>query len=211
MTNLLRYTITEETSADYLATETLTREAFWNVYRPGCVEHFLLRRFRTLEEFAPELSLCLRLDDGRIIGHIMYARAEIALDDGGTLPVGTFGPISVAPEFQGQGYGTALLRESMERARKFGFGALAITGALGFYGKSGFVVAGTKGIRYHAEPNESVVPYFLIKELRDGFLKGVAGVFREPSGYDVEGVDIDAFDAEFPPKIKMKLPSQIFV
>ncbi len=208
--DLLRYTITQETSEDYLATETLTREAFWNVYRPGCVEHFLLRRFRTLEEFAPELSLCLRLDDGRIIGHVMYARPEIALDDGGTLPVGTFGPISVAHEFQGRGYGTALLRESMERAREYGFGALAITGALGFYGKSGFVVAGTKGIRYHAEPLESFVPYFLIRELRDGFLDGVKGVFREPSGYDVEDVDIDAFDAEFPPKIKTKLASQIF-
>jgi len=207
---LLRYMIAEETPSDYLTTETLTREAFWNVYRPGCVEHFLLRRFRTLEEFVPELSLCLRLEDGRIVAHVMYARAEIALDSGGTLPIGTFGPISVAPEFKRQGYGTALLRESLERARKFGFGALAITGDIGFYGKSGFVVASTKNVYYYAEPRENVVPYFLIRELRDGFLNGVKGTFREPSGYDVEGVDIDAFDAEFPPKIKMKLPGQIF-
>lgn len=179
------YTIRRETSADYNEVENLTREAFWNVYRPGCLEHFVLHRYRTRPDFIPELSLCL-IVDGRIIAHVMYAHAEIHADDG-----------------------RILLQHSMEKAKELGAGALAITGDGDFYGKSGFVVASTKGIHYYAEPREEAVPYFLIKELEDGFLDGVTGTYADPDGYDCEGVDIDAFDARFPPKEKMRLPGQL--
>ena len=66
----------------------------------------------------------------------------------------------------------------MERARELGAGALCIEGNIAFYGKSGFVVAGTKGICYHGEPEQEMVPYFLMKELRPGFLDGVTGVYH---------------------------------
>ncbi|WP_341480902.1 GNAT family N-acetyltransferase [Lawsonibacter celer] len=88
---------------------------------------------------------------GRIIGHVMYMRSEIRADDGRVIPIRTFGPISIAPDCMRQGYGTALLRRSMEAARTLEAGALAITGSIGFYGKSGFTVASTKGIHYFAE------------------------------------------------------------
>ena len=121
----------------------------------------------------------------------------------------TFGPISVSPDSQHQGHSRILLQHSMEKAKELGAGALAITGDGDFYGKSGFVVASTKGIHYYAEPREEAVPYFLIKELEDGFLDGVTGTYADPDGYDCEGVDIDAFDAQFPPKEKMRLPGQL--
>lgn len=202
------YTIRRETSADYNEVENLTREAFWNVYRPGCLEHFVLHRYRTRPDFIPELSLCL-IVDGRIIAHVMYAHAEIHADDGRIVPIMTFGPISVSPDSQHQGHGRILLQHSMEKAKELGAGALAITGDGDFYGKSGFVVASTKGIHYYAEPREEAVPYFLIKELEDGFLDGVTGTYADPDGYDCEGVDIDAFDAQFPPKEKVRLPGQL--
>lgn len=202
------YHIRLETSTDYSEVENLTREAFWNVYRPGCLEHYVLHRFRTRPDFIPELSLCLTVS-GKIIAHVMYARAEIHADDGRIVPIMTFGPISVAPNCQRQGWGTILLQYSMEKAKKLGAGALAITGNIGFYGKSGFVAASTKGIHYYAEPREEAVPYFLVKELENGFLDGITGTYADPDGYNCEGVDIEAFDAQFPPKEKLKLPGQL--
>jgi predicted N-acetyltransferase YhbS len=202
------YIIRLETSADYSEVENLTREAFWNVYRPGCLEHYVLHRYRMRPDFIPELSLCL-IADGKIIAHVMYAHSEIHADDGRSIPIMTFGPISVAPNCQHKGYGTVLLKYSMEKAKKLGAKALAITGNINFYGKSGFVVASTKGIHYYAEPRKEDVPYFLIKELEDGFLDGITGTYTDPDGYDCEGVDIDAFDVQFPPKEKLKLPGQL--
>ena len=131
------YHIRKETAADYHTVENLTREAFWNVYRPGCTEHFVLHCFRQRPDFVPELDLVLEAD-GEIIGHVMYARAAIQADDGRILPIMTFGPLSIAPRCKGQGFGTILLRESMQRAKALGAVALAVTGNIGFYGKAGF-------------------------------------------------------------------------
>ena len=202
------YTIRFEAKDDYGEVENLTREAFWNVYRPGCLEHYVLHCYRDRADFVPELDLVLE-KDGKIIGHVMYARSEIRADDGRIIPIMTFGPISIAPEYKGQGYGTILLRDSMQRAKELGAAALAITGNIGFYGKSGFVVASTKGIHYFAEPRENEVPYFLIKELVDGFLDGITGVYQDPDGYCVGEAEAEAFDAHFPPKEKLKLPGQL--
>ncbi|MBS1385311.1 N-acetyltransferase [Flavonifractor sp. DFI.6.63] len=202
------YTIRLETKNDYREAEQLTREAFWNVYRPGCLEHYVLHVLRDDPAFVPELDFVMERD-GRLIGHVMYLRSEIHGDDGRVIPIMTFGPISIAPDCKGQGYGTRLLRCSMEAARKLGAGALAITGNIGFYGKSGFVVASTCGIHYFAQPREAEVPYFLIRELEPGFLDGVTGVYRDPEGYFVDEAAAEAFDALFPPREKRKLPGQL--
>lgn len=202
-------TIRIETPDDYAATENLTREAFWNVYRPGCLEHYVLHCFRGRKDYVPELSLVLELD-GKLVGHVMYVRSEIHADGGRRIPVMTFGPISIAPEYKRQGYGTILLRESMRRAALLGTGALVIEGNIGFYGKSGFVVASTKGIHYAAEPLDAEVPYFLICELKPGFLDGVTGTYQDPEGYFVDEAEAERFDAQFPPKEKKKLPGQLF-
>ncbi|EDN01240.1 acetyltransferase, GNAT family [Pseudoflavonifractor capillosus ATCC 29799] len=201
--------IRRETPSDYDAVEHLTREAFWNVYRPGCTEHYVVHVLRKDPAFVPELDLVMERN-GQLIGHVMYMRAKITADDGRELPVMTFGPISIHPDFQRRGLGKRLLDESMERARELGAGALCIEGNIAFYGKSGFVVAGTKGIRYHGEPEQEMVPYFLMKELRPGFLDGVTGVYHTPQGYYVDETKAEDFDRNFPPKEKLKLPGQLF-
>lgn len=201
-------TIRLETRSDYRQVECLTREAFWNVYRPGCLEHYILHTFREDTAFIPELDFVME-KDGRIIGHVMYVRSAIQADDGRVIPTMTFGPISIAPDHQGQGYGTILLRHSMEAAEKMGAGALVITGDIGFYGRFGFVVASTQGIHYVAEPRDAEVPYFLLCELTPGFLNGVTGTYKDPQGYLVNEALADAFDAQFPPKEKVKLPGQL--
>ncbi len=200
------YTIRRETPADYRTIENLTREAFWNVYRPGCMEHYVLHQFRDRPDFVPELDLVMEID-GEIMGHVMYVRSAIKTDDGRTVPMMTFGPISIAPAYKRKGYGTVLLRYSMEKAKEMGAGALAITGNFNFYGKSGFVVSKTKGVRYEDDPNAD---YFLIAELEPGFLDGISGTYKDPDGYFVDEQDVEAFDKAFPPKKKLKLPGQLF-
>lgn len=198
--------IRNETSADYRTVENLTREAFWNVYRPGCLEHYVLHTFRTDPAFVPELDLVME-KDGEIMGHVMYVRSAIKTDDGRTIPIMTFGPISIAPQFKRQGYGKVFLEYSMEKAKEMGAGALAITGNIGFYGKSGFVVSKNRGVRYEDDPDAD---YFLIAELEPGFLNGITGTYKDPDGYFVDENEAEAFDAAFPPKEKLKLPGQLF-
>ena len=204
-----RIIIRRETPADYTAVEHLTREAFWNVYRPGCLEHFVVHVLRRDPDFVPELDLVLERE-GEIIGHVLYMRAKIVADDGREIPVMTFGPISIRPDLQRQGLGKYLLDYSMERAEELGVGALCIEGNIDFYSKSGFVVAGTKCIRYHGEPEQEMVPYALLRELRPGFLRGVTGVYHTPGGYYVDEAAAEEFDRNFPPREKRKLPGQLF-
>lgn len=201
--------IRHETKDDYRNVENLTRESFWNVYRPGCTEHYVLHCYRNDPAFVPELDFIMELD-GKLIGQIIFVRSEIDCDDGRKLPIMTFGPIGIAPEYKRRGYGKRLLDYSMEKAHKMGAGALAITGNILFYGKSGFVPAKTKNIRYADDPDAD---YFLIKELIPGFLNGVSGSYKDPEGYFVCEKDPEAFErfeATFPKKEKQKLPGQIF-
>ena len=198
-----------ETPADYAETENVVREAFWNVYRPGCLEHYVLHTYRKDPDFVPELDFVL-IKDGKIIGQVMYVRAEIKADDGLRIPIMTMGPIGILPEYKRQGYGKMLLDYSMELAKAMGAGALCFEGNIDFYGKSGFVVASTKGIHYYDEPRNEVVPYFLLKELEEGYLDGIEGVYHTPQGYFVDEAEAEEFDRNFPPKEKLKLPGQLF-
>lgn len=202
-------TIRFEKEADYRNTENLTREAFWNVYRPGCTEHYVLHCYRDDPAFVPELDFVMELN-GELIGQVIYVRSEIECDDGRSVPIMTFGPIGIAPAYKRQGYGKRLLDYSMEQAKKMGAGALAITGNILFYGKSGFVTAKRKGVRYADDPN---AVYFLIKKLTPGFLNGISGTYKDPEGYFVCEKDpaaFERFEAEFPKKQKLKLPGQLF-
>ena len=169
----------------------------------------MLHCYRDDPAFVPELDFVMELN-GEIIGQIIYVRSEIDCDDGKQLPIMTFGPIGIAPEYKRQGYGKRLLDYSMEKAKEAGVGALAITGNILFYGKSGFVSAKTKGVRYADDPEAD---YLLIKELIPGFLDGVSGTYKDPDGYFVCEKDpkaFERFEATFPKKEKKKLPGQLF-
>lgn len=204
--------IRREQESDYRAVENLVREAFWNVYRPGCYEHYVLHRLRSDPAFVPELDLVME-KDGRLMGQNMFMRAVIRGDDGKSVPILTMGPICIAPSLKRQGYGKILLDHSLEKAAALGFGALCFEGNILFYGKSGFTYAGDFGIRYHGLPEGADASFFLCKELIPGYLNGVKGVYAPPEGYFAAEKDpaaFEAFDALFPPKEKKKLPGQLF-
>ena len=189
--------------------ENLVRESFWNVYRPGCLEHFVLHELRNDADFVPQLDLVMLLD-GRIIGQNVFVRAAIKSDSGEDLPIMTMGPICIAPEFKRQGYGKILLDYSLERAKEMGCGAVCFEGSIGFYGKSGFTYASEFGIRYHGLPEGADSSFFLCKEHAAGYLDGVTGEYSTPAGYFVDEAAAEEFDKRFPPKEKLKLDGQIF-
>ncbi len=198
-----------EKEDDHRAVESLVREAFWNVYRPGCSEHYVLHVLRDDPAFVKELDLVME-KDGRLIGQNMFMRTVIQADDGRTIPVLTMGPICITPDLKRRGFGRLLLDESLARASGTGFGAVLFEGNIGFYGGSGFDYARRFGIRYHDLPAGADDSFFLCRELIPGYLDGVTGVYQTPPGYYVDDADVDAFDRGFPPKEKRKLPGQIF-
>ena len=203
------YIIRNETKEDRREVEKLIRESFWNVYRPGCTEHFVIHVLRDDPAFVKELDLVME-QDGRIIGQNIFVKTVINADDGRNIDVLTMGPICIIPELKRKGYGKILLDYSIEKAAEMGFGAVLFEGNIDFYGKSGFDYASRFGIRYHDLPEDADASFFLCKELIPGYLDGIAGVYQTPAGYYVDDADVEEFDKDFPPKEKLKLPGQIF-
>ena len=207
-----------EETKDYREVENLTREAFWNVYRPGCTEHYVLNQYRTNPDFIPELDFVMEEGDGehqssgKIIGHVMFSKAEIMLDDGTAFPSWTFGPISIHPDYKRRGYGLKLLKYALEAAKEMGIALLQMEGNIEFYKHAGFDLASKMNIHYHAEPRESEVPYFLAQELIPGYWGRREGTYCPPKGYFVADENPEAFEAyeaTFPQKEKLRLPGQI--
>ena len=201
--------IRNETIADRAQVENLVRESFWNVYRPGCMEHYVLHTMRDDAAFVPELNFVME-KDGKIIGQNVFVRAEILADDGRTIPIMTMGPICIANELKRQGYGKILLDYSLEKAAEMGAGAVCFEGNIDFYGKSGFRLAFEFGIRYYDAPVGEQTPFFLCKELTPGYLDGITGKYYSPKCYLVDENEVEEFDKQFPPKEKLKLPGQLF-
>ena len=203
------FIIRQERTEDFGAVENLIRESFWNVYRPGCSEHYVIHALRNDPAFIKELDFVME-QNGRLIGQNIFMKTVINADDGRAIPVLTMGPICITPELKRKGYGKALLDYSLEKAAALGFGAVLFEGNIGFYGKSGFTYARNFGIRYHDLPAGEDDSFFLCRELIPGYLDGVTGVYQTPQGYYVDDADVAAFDKTFPHKEKLKLPGQLF-
>lgn len=216
--------IRTEKKEEYREVENLARESFWNVYRPGCSEHYVIHVLRDDPAFVKELDFVMRLSvqendsvnhsiaekEGELIGQNMFMKTIIETDDGRVIDVLTMGPICITPELKRRGYGKMLLDYSLAKAAELGFGAVLFEGNIDFYGKSGFDYARRFGIRYHELPEDADDSFFLCKELIPGFLDGITGVYQTPQGYYVADEDVDEFDKSFPAKEKLKLPGQIF-
>jgi predicted N-acetyltransferase YhbS len=177
---------------DYKKTEELTRAAFWNKFKPGCDEHYLLHQLRKSPIFIKELDYVAE-ENGEIVGNIVYSTAKIVSDDGGEYEALTFGPVSVWPHLQKKGIGSALIRLTLDKAKEMGFKGVIIYGDPAYYPRFGFVNAMKYGIL--TRDGESMEPFMALELIPDGF-KGITGRFME-----VEGVDFvngfEEFDSLF--------------
>lgn len=203
------YNIRPERQVDHEAVENLVRESFWNVYRPGCSEHYVIHVLRNDPAFVKDLDFVMELD-GRLVGQNMFMKTIIKSDDGRKIPILTMGPICITPELKRKGYGKKLLDYSLQKTFEKGFGAVLFEGNIAFYGKSGFGYARKFGIRYHDLPEGADDSFFLCKELIPGYLRGVTGVYQTPKGYYVDEGAVEEFDKNFPAKEKLRLPGQLF-
>jgi predicted N-acetyltransferase YhbS len=197
--------IRHEEQNDYRAVEELTREAFWNVHVPGCNEHFLLHELRRSDDFIPALDFVAEAD-GKLVGHIVYSRSAVTDDAGVRREVATFGPVSVRPEFQKSGVGSALIRHSLAAAAEMGFPAVLIYGDPRYYCRFGFRCAERYDIS-SADGKFSVA--LMALPLHPGGLDGIAGRFEESPVFNVDDAASEVFDATFPKKEKGFAESQM--
>lgn len=203
--------IRKETPADYKAVEHLVREAFWNVYRPGCQEHLILHNLRKAPHYIPEMALLLE-EDGIILGQIAFCHARLVDRVGGeSLPIAEFGPFGVAPHRQKEGLGARLLEAALQKAKEAGLGHILIYGNPNYYQKFGFRPAQSFGIYVEGQKEDQVLDFVLYKSLvEEDLLKGRTWDFIEPAGFAVDSAELEAFDKDFPPKEKLILEGQFF-
>ncbi len=196
-----------ETEKDYRAVEELTREAFWNVYKPGADEHYYVHMMRNHPDFIPELAFVLELD-GKIVGNIMYTKAWLEDENGERKEIVSFGPLCNAPEYQRQKLGKMLIEHAFEDACKMGYDVNINFGNPGNYVSRGFAVSQTKNISFIADGNFPTA--LLVCELVPGVLDGKKWMYIASTAADCceDIAAVEAFDATFPPKEKKWMPSQ---
>ena len=196
-----------ETQQDHRAVEELTRNAFWNVYKPGADEHYFVYRMRMHPDFIPELAFVLE-KDGRIIGNIMYTKAWLEDETGKRKEILSFGPMCVAPEYQRQKWGKELIAHSFNAARQLGYDVNINFGNPGNYVSRGFVSCKKKDVSFVVPGNYPTA--LLVCELIPGVLAGKKWMYIPSTAADCceDTAAVEAFDATFPPKEKKWMPSQ---
>lgn len=194
-----------EKEADFRTVENLTREAFWNVYKPGCDEHFVLHNLRNSQDFIRELDFVAELD-GTIVGNIVYSKGKIVNENGVEYEVICFGPISVLPDLQGKGIGRKLIEHTTKIAKDMGFKAIVIFGHPAYYHRFGFKAAEKFDIHTADGKNFDA---FMVKELSEGSLQGVSGRFIDSEAFKVNNDEFEIFDKAFPPKEKKVTDTQL--
>lgn len=196
--------IRNERESDYKIVEDITRKAFYNVYVPGCMEHYLVHIMREHEDFIPELDFVIELD-GQIVGNIMYTKAKLT-DEGETeKEIVTFGPVSVLPEHQRKGYGKILIEHSLERAAELGYEAAVIMGSPANYVGSGFQCCR----KYNVCVEKGKYPAaMLVKELKPGALDGRLWFYSDSPVMNVDEKKAQAFDDDLEKMEKKWMPSQ---
>lgn len=196
--------IRNERKADFKAVEDIIRRAFYNIYVPGCTEHYLAHIMRGHEDFIPELDFIIELD-GSIIGNIMYTKATLTDEDGGEKSILTFGPVCIAPEYQRKGYGRQLMDYSFRRAGELGYDVIVIFGS-----PANYVARGFKSCKkYNICLEDGSFPAaMMVKELTAGVLGAKKYVYRNSPVMQLDEEAARRFDDALPPMEKRAQPSQ---
>lgn len=195
-----------EDEKDYYEVENLTREAFWNVYRPGCFEHLVIHKLRNDSSFVKELDYVIE-EDSKIVANIVYAKGNLKQDNGDVIDTLIFGPVSVLPEYQKKGYGKKIINYTLKLAKELGYPYVLITGNPDYYKKYGFESSSKYEIYYEGMNKEDEAPFFMIKVLDKSRL--TKGIYSDPSVYNIDEKELEEFDKNFPKKIREKREGQL--
>lgn len=198
------FIIRNETPADYDKVEALTREAFYNMYVPGCVEHYLVHIMRHHEDFIPELDFVLELD-GEIIGNIMYTKAKLTNEEGQEKEILTFGPVSVLPSYQRRGYGKKLMEYSFQKALELNYDTIVIFGSPANYVSRGFRSCRKCGVCLEGGKYPAAM---MVKELIPGVLEGHPWIYQDSPVMAISEEAALAYDDTLEKKERKWMPSQ---
>lgn len=197
-------TIRNETEKDYDIVEKITREAFYNIYVPGCFEHYLVHIMRSHEDFIKELDFVIELD-GEIIGNIMYTKAFLIDEFGTKKDILTFGPLCIKPEYQRKGYGKMLMEYSFEKAIKLGYDVVVIFGSPANYVSSGFISCKKCNICLEGDKYPTAM---LVKELKSDSLNGKKWYYHDSPVMAINEEEAAAYDDTLEKMEKRHQPSQ---
>jgi predicted N-acetyltransferase YhbS len=201
----LTISIRLEEENDYRDVEYITREAFWNVYKPGCVEHLIVHKIRKVPAFLQELCF-VACNNNKIIGNIIYSKAKVTDSKNQEFEVLCMGPIGVLPSYQGQGIGSLLMNYSIEMAKQLGHKAIIIFGNPNYYHRFGFINAQEYGIQTSWGEN---FEEFMALELYDGGLNNISGKFYEDEVFKINQNELEIFEKDFPYKEKRVTDTQL--
>ncbi len=197
--------IRQETKADERIVEEIIREAFWNLYVPGCDEHYLAHCMRNHPDFISEMNFVAELENGEVVGSIMYSKSYVIDEQENKIDTVTFGPLCVLPKYQRKGIGTALINHTKEIAIKNNVAAIIILGHPHNYCKHGF-----KNTRdFNITDAEGNYPYGqLVLELKKDVFANKKWKFITSPVFYLDPKKAQEFDKKFPPKAKKYQPSQ---
>ncbi len=190
---------------EYRITENITREAFWNVYKPGCGEHLVLYNLRKSSNYINDLDL-VAIYENEIVGQIISSKAKVIDSFNNEKEILCVGPLSVLPSFQKRGIGARLLNKSIILARKLNFKGMILFGNPDYYHRFGFKNA--KEFEITTKENQNFEP-FMAMELYQHSLSDVKGKFIEDNGFNVNDSELIEFEKQFPHKEKLITDSQL--
>lgn len=196
--------IRNEEETDYKRVEEITRKAFYNLYIPGCIEHYLVRIMRSHKDFLPELDFVIEVDN-QIIGNIMYTKAKLIDEFGGEKEILTFGPVCIIPEYQRMGYGKMLMDHSFDQAVALGYDVIVIFGNPVNYVSRGFKSCKKYNICLE---NGTYPAAMMVKELKAEALDGKKWIYYDSPVMKIDEQEAERFDESLEKMEKKFQPSQ---
>lgn len=197
--------IRHEKAEDYYTVEKVTRDAFWNLYCPGCSEHLIVHNLRNHPDFIPELSFIIELDN-KIVGSIFYTHSKVIDSKGQEHKTITFGPVSIAPHLHRKGLGRILINHSINEAKKQGYQGIIIGGYPHHYKTYGFEGAKKFGI---SMSDKNYYTGIMALPLFEGSLDQINGCVYFSDALEPDENKLVEFEKKFPFKEKMETKSQI--
>ena len=196
--------IRNEKKEDWETVEKITRQAFYNLYVPGCVEHYLVHIMREHEDFIPELDFVLELA-GQVIGNIIYTKAKLIDENGTEKEILTFGPVSIHPAYQRMGYGKILMEHSFQAAIQLGYDTIVIFGSPANYVSRGFKCCKKYNVCIE---NGKYPAAMMVKELIPHILDGHKWLYQDSPVMAISEEEAERYDDTLEPMEKKYLPSQ---
>jgi len=196
--------IRNEEETDYERVEEITRKSFWNLYIPGCIEHYLVHIMRSHKDFLPEVDLVIEADN-QIIGNIMYTKTKLIDESGEEKDILTFGPVCILPEYQRKGYGKKLMEYSFEQAVALDYDVIVIFGNPNNYVSRGFKSCKKYNICLE---NGTYPAAMMVKALKPDVLDGRKWVYYQSPVFEIDEQEAERFDEGLESLGKKYLPSQ---